>query len=195
MTGRNSIAATVPNGRRSMAIEAGVHQRQDDAHRHHGPKAGSVQRVQHLPRLPPEREDDGSGDDSHPGDAERLDQREEEHGERRPEVVEDRTAYEERLAACAAAREGAVEDSRLVHPEIVAGAADICHGRSRFGSPAFEAKDIRGRRQRKPPSTRSTGGSYRSSRPMPGDDGRARAAYQSLRLPWPSGFSASSGRA
>ena len=69
------------------------------------------------------------GDDPQPGDAERRDQREKEDGEGRPEVVEDRAADEERLwRSPRGGARGACcrEDSRLLHPEIVARATDIC---------------------------------------------------------------------
>ena len=48
-----------------------------------------------APRPPPEREDDRRRGDPQPRDAERLDQREEQHREGRAEIVEDRADEEE----------------------------------------------------------------------------------------------------
>ena len=88
-------------------------------------------------------------------DTERLDQREEEHGEGRPEVVKDRAADEERLGR--RPRGGARgtcrrEDSRLLHPEIVARAAGICQTWTKL----FRLSSLRSQGHRWPSPTKTS---------------------------------------
>ena len=75
-------------------VEAHVHHRQDGAPGDKRPPASLVETGDEPPRSPPDREDGSRGGDPEPGDAEDVDPCEEQHRERRPEVVEDRAADE-----------------------------------------------------------------------------------------------------
>ncbi len=78
-------------------VEARVHHGEDDAERDDEVLRRAVHPGERAPRPAPEREHRRSADDSKPGDAEGLHAREEEHRERRSEVVEDGAADEVRL--------------------------------------------------------------------------------------------------
>ena len=82
MTGRNSIAATVPSGSRSIA--AGVHERQHAAPGQQQPPAATIQAGPRLPGPAPDGENHGGGGDPQPRDPEHVDAREEQDGERGP---------------------------------------------------------------------------------------------------------------
>ena len=90
-TGRNSIAATrrerLPVDRE---VEAAVHQRQDAPPGQQQPPAAAIEAGERAPGAAPAREDQRGRDDAQPGHAEHVDAREQQHGERRAEVVEDR---------------------------------------------------------------------------------------------------------
>ena len=94
MTGRNSIAATVPSGRLPVDrdVEAHVHRRKHHCEPDDRLSRGAVRPDERVPRSSPEHEDRGGTRDPEPGYAERLDAGEEEHGERGPEVVEERAS-------------------------------------------------------------------------------------------------------
>ena len=78
-------------------VEADVHPCEDEREPDHGSPGRPVRRRERTPRPPPEREDRGGARDAEPGHAERLDAGEEEDGECRAEVVEDRAADEVRV--------------------------------------------------------------------------------------------------
>jgi len=74
-------------------VEAGVHDGEHGAQRpHRAPTA-----PEGVPGAAPEREDGGSARDAQPRDAERLHPREQQHGERGPEIVKDRADDEIQL--------------------------------------------------------------------------------------------------
>ena len=78
-------------------VETDVHHRERRAEREHDRASFAIESRKSPPRPSPEGEHRRSACDSEPGDAERVDPGEEEHRERRPEVVEDRAPDEERL--------------------------------------------------------------------------------------------------
>ena len=97
MTGRNSIAATVAERQPvDREVEAAVHQREHGAPGQQQPPAVAVE-PREAARPAPEREDQRGRGDPQPGDAEHVDAREQQHGERRAEVVEDRADDEVRV--------------------------------------------------------------------------------------------------
>jgi Lrp/AsnC family leucine-responsive transcriptional regulator len=70
-------------------IEADVHQGEDGSQTNDQRPSARIEREKRPPRPPPEREDRGGGGDPEPGDAQHVDPREQQHGEGRPEIVED----------------------------------------------------------------------------------------------------------
>ena len=76
-------------------IEDRIHRREDGAERDDDQQRPPIGAQEEPPRPPPEREDDRRRRDPEPRDAERLDQREEQHREGRAEIVEDRADEEE----------------------------------------------------------------------------------------------------
>src|SRR4051812_38973099 len=75
-------------------VEARVHHGEHRAERGDEAPPAPVERAQHVHGRAPEREDGRRRGDPQPGDAEHVHAREEQHRERRPEVVEDRAAGE-----------------------------------------------------------------------------------------------------
>ena len=75
-------------------VEADVHQRQDRAPGEQQPAPVAILRGVRAPRPAPQREDQRRGRDPQPRHAEHVDAREEQHGERGAEVVEDRADEE-----------------------------------------------------------------------------------------------------
>ena len=78
-------------------VEAGVHDGEDDAEGEHEPPDVPPATAHCPPWTPPRREHGARARDPQPRDPERVDAREEQHREGRPEVVEDRADDEERL--------------------------------------------------------------------------------------------------
>ena len=79
------------------AVEHAVHHGQGRSPREQHAPAAHIQLAEGPPRPAPDGEDQGGRGDPQPGDAEHLDAREQEHGERGPQVVEDRADREEAL--------------------------------------------------------------------------------------------------
>ena len=75
-------------------VEARVHRREHRAEADDQRAAPAIEREQLPPRPAPDREDQRGRGDPQPGDAEHVDPGEQQHGERRPQVVEDRAARE-----------------------------------------------------------------------------------------------------
>ena len=117
-------------------VEADVHHRQDRPHRDHEPPPGEIERRQRPPGPAPHREDQRRAGDAEPRDPERLHEGEEEDGEGRPEVVEDRRADE--VGRGRHPLEAADGEGRL-HGEIVAAALEFRNGRAK----AFPADRLR----------------------------------------------------
>ena len=78
-------------------VEADVHRRKDGAQGDDQRPSVAIERKERPPGPPPESEDRRGRGDPEPGDAEHVDPGEEQHGERRPQIVEDRAADEVRL--------------------------------------------------------------------------------------------------
>ena len=78
-------------------VEADVHRGEDHRQSGYDVPGSAVRAGEGAPRPTPGREDQRRARDPKPGDAERLDSREQEHGERRPEVVKHRAPDEEGL--------------------------------------------------------------------------------------------------
>src|SRR5262249_13183694 len=74
---------------RDGEVEAGVHEREDDAEQRDEAPIFPVHAGERPPRSTPDREDEAGAGDAQPGDAERRDAGEEEHREGRAEVVEE----------------------------------------------------------------------------------------------------------
>ena len=77
-------------------VEERVHGGQDGAEPEQQPAPGRRQPPDEAPGPPPDGQHDGGARDPQPRDAEHVNVCEEQHGERRPEVVEDRADDEER---------------------------------------------------------------------------------------------------
>ena len=77
-------------------VEQRVHGGEHGAEREQHPPPVRRGVAKHPPRSAPEREHHGRGGDPQPGHAEHLDVREQQHRQRRAEVVEDRAGEEER---------------------------------------------------------------------------------------------------
>ena len=75
-------------------VEADVHHREHRAQREDEPRPGGVEGRERPPRPPPRGEDRRRGRDPEPRDPEGRHEREEKHGEGRPQVVEDGAADE-----------------------------------------------------------------------------------------------------
>ena len=78
-------------------VEARVHGGEDDCEVDDGLSVGALCGGERAPRSSPEGEDRRGARDPKPGDTEWLDPGEEQDGERRTEVVEDRAPHEEHL--------------------------------------------------------------------------------------------------
>ena len=76
-------------------VEARVHHREDEPERDEEPERRPVEPWKRPPWPSPDGEHDRRAHDAEPGDAEWLDPHEQEHGERRAEVVEHRASDEE----------------------------------------------------------------------------------------------------
>jgi hypothetical protein len=117
-------------------VEADVHRRQHHAHGDHRQAPVRIEPCEGTPRSAPQGEDERGGGDPDPGHAQRLDEDEEQDGEGRSEVVEDRTADEEALGwrVDRQPRDSGVQTGSStrgknrcsLHPEMVASGADFC---------------------------------------------------------------------
>jgi len=77
-------------------VEQRVHRRQHDAEPEQHPPLGRAEPGDHPPRAPPHRKDHGRARDPQPGDPEHADVDEQQHRQRRAEIVKDRAHQEER---------------------------------------------------------------------------------------------------
>ena len=121
-------------------VEADVHHGEHRPHGDDEPPPGDVEGGERPPRAAPGGEDQRRARDAQPRDPERLDEREEEHGEGRPEVVEDRATRRSRSAG-GSPLDAADRDGR-VHGESVAAALRFRNGRPKAfrGASAYEAQ-------------------------------------------------------
>jgi hypothetical protein len=78
-------------------VEHRVHDREHQAHRHQVPALADAETADQPPGPPPEGQHDGRTGDSEPRHTEHVDSREQQHGQRRPQIVENGTDQEERL--------------------------------------------------------------------------------------------------
>jgi hypothetical protein len=78
-------------------VEHRVHHREYQAHRHQVPAFASAETADEPPGPPPERKYDRRAGDPEPGHPEHVDPSEQEHRQRRPQIVENGADQEERL--------------------------------------------------------------------------------------------------
>jgi len=116
-------------------VEARVHHGEHPAERPDGEPAVAIEPAQAAPRPPPRSEHEGSRRDPQPGDPEHVDPCEEEHGERRAEVVEDGAAGEVRR------RRNAVAEKDPAHAGSLPGEPPYGQGHSKALSSAARMTD------------------------------------------------------
>jgi ribonuclease E len=121
-------------------VDARVHRGEHHAERRDQPAALPVEAAQRPPRPAPEREYDGGRRDAQPGDAEHVDPREEQHGEGRPEVVEERADPEvgdrRNVESGRPAQRHGADGGGAIHACSVPRTLRFHHGRSKASRPS-----------------------------------------------------------